>query len=67
MIEDYDLARRLARRGRVACLAGPAATSSRRWRRVGVARTVLAWTTIRWLYVLGVSPERLAGLYRRAR
>ena len=67
VMEDYDLARRLARRGRVACLAGPAATSSRRWRRVGVARTVLAWTTIRWLYVLGVSPERLAGLYRRAR
>lgn len=67
VMEDYDLARRLARRGRVACLAGPARTSSRRWRRIGVARTVLAWTTIRWLYLLGVAPERLASLYRRAR
>ncbi len=67
VMEDYDLARRLARRGRVACLPGPAGTSSRRWRRMGVGRTVLAWTTIRWLYLLGVPPQRLAGLYRHAR
>jgi rSAM/selenodomain-associated transferase 2 len=67
VMEDYDLARRLARRGRVACLPGPARTSSRRWRRMGVGRTVLAWTTIRWLYLLGVPPQRLAGLYRHAR
>ncbi len=67
VMEDYDFARRMAWRGQVACLPGPAVTSSRRWRRMGVVRTVLAWTTIRWLYLLGVSAERLAGLYRRAR
>lgn len=42
VMEDYDFARRLTRRGRVACLGGPARTSSRRWRRMGVVRTVLA-------------------------
>jgi rSAM/selenodomain-associated transferase 2 len=67
VMEDYDFGRRLARHGRVARLAGPATTSSRRWRQAGVARTVLAWTTIRWLYLLGVPAERLAGLYRHAR
>lgn len=67
VMEDYDLARRLNRCGQVACLPGPAGTSSRRWRRMGVARTVLAWMTIRWLYLLGVPPQRLIGLYRRAR
>ncbi len=67
VMEDYDFVRRLARHGRLACLAGPAGTSSRRWRQQGIARTVLAWTTIRWLYLLGVPPERLANLYRPAR
>ncbi len=67
VMEDYDFARKLGRRGRVARLAGPAGTSSRRWRQLGVARTVLSWTTIRCLYLLGVSPERLANLYRPTR
>lgn len=67
VMEDYDFARRLARHGRVATVPGPALTSSRRWRQLGIARTVLAWTTIRWLYLLGVPPERLTGLYRPAR
>jgi rSAM/selenodomain-associated transferase 2 len=67
VMEDYDFARRLERHGRTACLRGPAVTSSRRWRALGVRRTVFAWVAIRWLYVLGVSPERLARLYSRVR
>jgi rSAM/selenodomain-associated transferase 2 len=67
IMEDYDLARWLSRRERTACLAGPAVTSSRRWRRLGVGRTVAAWAAIRWLYLLGVPAERLARLYRPAR
>jgi rSAM/selenodomain-associated transferase 2 len=67
IMEDYDLARRLSRRRRTACLPGPAVTSSRRWRRLGVGRTVAAWAAIRWLYLLGVPAERLARLYRPAR
>jgi rSAM/selenodomain-associated transferase 2 len=67
IMEDYDFVRRLERRGRTACLPGPAHTSSRRWRAAGVPRTVLAWVVIRWLWVAGVPSERLAALYRRVR
>lgn len=67
IMDDYDFARRLADAGRTRCLPGPAVTSSRRWRRQGIARTVLSWVLIRWLYVAGVPPARLARLYRAVR
>jgi rSAM/selenodomain-associated transferase 2 len=67
IMDDYDFVRRLERSGRTRCLPGPAITSSRRWRTIGIARTVLAWFLIRWLFVAGVSPARLARLYRAVR
>jgi rSAM/selenodomain-associated transferase 2 len=67
IMEDYDFARRLERGHRTACLPGPAVTSARRWRALGVPRTVLSWVAVRWLFLAGVSPERLARLYRRVR
>ncbi len=67
IMEDYDLVRRLERRGRTACLPGPAVTSGRRWRALGVRRTVFSWVVIRWLWILGVPDTTLARLYRRAR
>ena len=67
IMDDYDFVRRLERRGATRCLAGPATTSARRWRAMGIPRTVLAWFLIRWLYIAGVSPQRLVGLYRIVR
>lgn len=67
IMDDYDLVRRLERATDTACLPGPALTSARRWEQMGVARTVIAWTAIRWLYLLGVPPRHLATLYRRVR
>jgi rSAM/selenodomain-associated transferase 2 len=67
IMDDYDLARRLERDHPTACLPGPVTTSSRRWRALGVPRTVLSWVLIRWLFVAGVPPARLAHLYRRVR
>lgn len=67
IMEDHDLARRLERYGATRCLPGPAVTSARRWQRLGLPRTIVAWTVIRWLYYAGVSPARLAALYRPAR
>lgn len=67
VMEDHELVRRLERRGRTARLPGPAWTSSRRWRALGWWRTALAWTLIRWAFIAGVPPERLAGLYRAVR
>lgn len=67
IMDDYELARRLERGHRTACLPGPVVTSARRWRALGIPRTVLSWVVIRWLFIAGVSPDRLARLYRRAR
>ncbi len=67
IMDDYDFVRRLERATRTVCLPGPAITSSRRWLALGVPRAFLVWTVIRWLYLAGVSPARLAGLYRRVR
>jgi rSAM/selenodomain-associated transferase 2 len=67
IMDDYDFVRRMERLGRTRCLPGPATTSARRWRAMGIPRTVLAWIVIRWLYVAGVSPQRLAALYRVVR
>ncbi len=67
IMDDYDLARRLERAGPTACLPGPAVTSSRRWRRAGIARTVASWVAIQLLYSVGVPAARLAPLYRRIR
>jgi rSAM/selenodomain-associated transferase 2 len=68
IMDDYDLVRRLERSGgETRCLPGPAITSSRRWRALGIPRTVVAWFVIRWLYVAGVSPARLVRLYRIVR
>lgn len=67
IMDDYDFARQLERAGRTACLPGPALTSSRRWRRAGVPRTVASWAAIQILYWAGVPAGRLAPLYRRIR
>ena len=56
IMDDYDFVRRLERSGTTRCLPGPATTSARRWRSAGIARTVLAWFVIRWLFVAGVAP-----------
>jgi len=68
IMDDYDFVRRLEHGpGTTRCLPGPATTSARRWRRAGIARTVLAWFVIRRLYVAGVPPDNLARLYRAVR
>jgi len=67
IMEDYDLVRRLERCVRTTCLPGPVVTSGRRGERLGLARTVASWTVIRWLFVAGAPPARLAELYPHVR
>jgi hypothetical protein len=67
IMEDYDLARRLEKGFRTARLPGPVVTSARRWRALGVPRTVLSWVVIRWLFLAGVPPGRLARMYQKTR
>ncbi|OIO70482.1 MAG: glycosyl transferase [Zetaproteobacteria bacterium CG1_02_55_237] len=67
LMEDIEFSRRLKRQGSVACLRQKVCTSSRRWERYGIARTVLLMWRLRLLYWLGVSPAKLAVMYRDAR
>lgn len=67
ILEDLDLMRRLKRSHRVAILDGPVVTSPRRFVKGGMLRTIAVNWLIWGLYLLGVSPQRLAALYRRHR
>jgi rSAM/selenodomain-associated transferase 2 len=64
LMEDIELSRRLKWVGPPACLHETVETSSRRWERYGVVRTILLMWYLRLLYGLGVSPRRLARRYR---
>lgn len=63
LMEDLELSRRLKRLARPRCLWPPLVTSSRRWERDGVWRTVLLMWRLRLAYYFGVSPEELARQY----
>lgn len=65
ILEDVDFMRRMKRHGPIAVLTGPALTSSRRFRRLGIGRTVATNWLIWTLYAVGVSPHKLVRLYRR--
>lgn len=65
IMEDYELMRRLRRRGRVAIVPVRVLTSGRRWTRLGVVRATLVNKVTVAGYRLGVSPDRLAAWYRQ--
>jgi rSAM/selenodomain-associated transferase 2 len=67
ILEDLDFAWRLRRRGRLAILALHVTTGARRFLELGVLRTVATNWLIWLLFLLGVSPRRLARLYRQIR
>lgn len=60
VLEDILLVRRLRRVGAVVTLALPAATSARRWRRLGVWRTTVLHLAAIAAYGVGVSPATIA-------
>jgi rSAM/selenodomain-associated transferase 2 len=67
ILEDYEFARRLWRAGKLALLDEPIQVSPRRWYHGGVLATLWSWFWIQGLYLAGVSPYRLASLYRNVR
>lgn len=67
ILEDYDFARRLRKAGRLALLGEPIWVSDRRWRNAGLFSTLWSWFWIQALYLIGVSPHRLARMYRHVR
>lgn len=67
LMEDLQLSRRLKQEGEVTALRAQVVTSYRRWAHCGPIRTIVRMWSIRFLYWLGVSPERLARYYRPIR
>ncbi len=66
LMEDVDLMRRIKRRKwPIAILPQKVRTSPRRWEREGVLYGALRNWTLLTLYLIGVSPVRLARYYRR--
>jgi uncharacterized protein len=65
IMEDFELIRRLQRRGRIETIAAPVVTSARRWLKRGVWQTTFINQSIALGYLVGVSPARLATWYRR--
>lgn len=64
LMEDVALSRILKAHRAPLCLRERVTTSSRRWERHGILRTVLRMWFLRGLYRCGVSTEQLASWYR---
>ncbi len=67
ILEDLDLIRRLKKLGPTVVLDAPVSTSARRFESQGILRTVAGNWLIWILFLVGVSPQRLARLYRQIR
>jgi rSAM/selenodomain-associated transferase 2 len=65
LMEDIEICKRLKRTaGRPLCLSRKLTTSSRRWEKQGILRTVVLMWRLRLAYWLGVNPADLAHQYR---
>ena len=63
LLEDVELCRRQRRLAKPVVLWEPLLTSSRRWERYGIARTILAMWWLRFRYFAGADPKSLARRY----
>ncbi len=64
LMEDIALSKQLKKICRPVRLKGKLITSSRRWKKNGVWRTVFLMWRLRWAYALGKDPAVLAQRYR---
>ncbi len=67
LMEDWEMAKRLQKSGKMKMLDIKIGTSARRFKTGGQLRTLLLMHKIKILYVLGVSPSKLNKMYREAR
>jgi len=64
LMEDIALSKTLKRYSKPYCLKDRVVTSSRRWQKYGVVRTILLMWKLRLYYFFGVSPDTLKRLYQ---
>ena len=67
IMEDIEFSTRLKRTGQTVAVRERVTTSFRRWERQGPLRTILLMWSLRFLYWIGVSPQRLARWYATVR
>jgi hypothetical protein len=65
LMEDIELSSRLKRHSKPHFIKQAVITSSRRWENNGIISTILLMWRLRFLYFIGVSPEKLAKSYLR--
>jgi rSAM/selenodomain-associated transferase 2 len=63
LMEDIALSRRLCLYHRPLCLPAKVISSSRRWEKRGVFKTIVKMWWLRLRYFLGADPDKLAKLY----
>jgi rSAM/selenodomain-associated transferase 2 len=64
LMEDVALSRQLKKFSRPFCIQTPVITSSRRWEKQGIVRTILLMWGLRLAYTLGISPHTLKKYYQ---
>lgn len=67
LMEDWDISKRMEKKGNMKLLDIKIGTSARRFKNGGQLRTLLLMHKIKILYVLGVSPSKLNKIYREGR
>jgi len=65
LMEDIALSKLLRKCMKPLCLRQQVTTSSRRWQQHGIIKTIMLMWWLRLLYFIGVSPSRLANMYRQ--
>ena len=65
VMEDFAMIRKLRKVGRIDILPDPVVTSPRRWLNIGIWKTFIINQLMIAGYFAGISPARLARLYRR--
>lgn len=63
LMEDIEITHRFKQISPPACLSEHVITSSRRWEKNGIIKTVILMWTLRFLYYIGVNPVTLQKLY----
>jgi rSAM/selenodomain-associated transferase 2 len=63
LMEDIAMSRKLKTAGRPVCLSQRLVTSSRRWEKYGILRTIVLMWKLRLLFFAGVDPDRLEQMY----
>ncbi len=64
LMEDVEMCKRLRKESKPLCLQKTVTTSSRRWQKQGIYKTIWLMWKLRFLFWRGMHPDQLAELYR---